>query len=72
MASTATRADFVSLVAEEISFGINHALDYWLGRIEMEVVDAKLSNAERLRAIEFILLEYKEATERSQLNCASA
>jgi len=72
MASTATRADFVSLVAEEISFGINHALDYWLGRIEMEVVDAKLSNAERLRAIEFILLEYKEATGRSQLNCASA
>ena len=72
MASTATRADFVNLVAEEISFGINHALDYWLGRIEMEVVDAKLSNAERLRAIEFILLEYKEATGRSQLNCASA
>lgn len=72
MASTATRADFVSLVAEEISFGINHALDYWLGRIEMEVVDAKLSNAERLRAIEFILLEYKEATGRTQLNCASA
>ena len=72
MASTATRADFVSLVAEEISFGINHALDYWLGRIEMEVVDAKLSTAERLRAIEFILREYKEATGRSQLNCASA
>jgi len=72
MASTATRADFVNLIAEEISFGINHALDYWLGRIEMEVVDAKLSNAERLRAIEFILLEYKEATGRSQLNCASA
>jgi hypothetical protein len=72
MASTATRADFVSLVAEEISFGINHALDYWLGRIEMEVVDAKLSNAERLRAIEFILLEYKEATGKTQLTCASA
>ncbi len=72
MASTATRADFVNLIAEEISFGINHALDYWLGRIEMEVVDAKLSNAERLRAIEFILLEYKEATGRTQLNCASA
>ncbi len=43
MASTATHADFVTLVAQEIAFGIDHALDHWLGRIEMELVDAKLS-----------------------------
>ncbi len=55
MANTATRSDFVNLVAEEISFGIDHALDYWLGRIEMELVDDKLTPAERLCAIEFIL-----------------
>jgi hypothetical protein len=72
MESTATRSDFVSLVAEEISFGIDHALDYWLGRIEMELVDNKLTPAERLRAIEFIVREYKEATGKTQLACASA
>lgn len=72
MASTATRADFVSLVAEEISFGITHALDYWLGRIEMELVDAKLTTIERIRAIESIVREYKEATGKTQLGCASA
>ena len=72
MASTATRADFVTLIAEEISFGINHALDYWLGRIEMELVDRKLTTVERLHAIEFILREYKEATGKAQMTCASA
>ncbi len=72
MASTATRSDFVSLVAQEIVSGIDHALDYWLGRIEMELVDSKLTNAERLRAIELILREYKEATGRAELSCASA
>jgi hypothetical protein len=72
MASTATRADFVTMIAEEISFGINHALDYWLGRIEMELVDRKLTTSERLHAIELILREYKEATGRTQLRCASA
>jgi len=72
MASTATRADFVSLVAEEISFGINHALDYWLGRIEMELVDTKLTTVERLLAIELILREYKQVTGRAHLTCASA
>jgi len=72
MASTATRADFVSLVAEEIASGIDHAMDYWLGRIEMELVDAKLTTIERIHAIELILREYKEATGKAQLSCASA
>jgi hypothetical protein len=72
MASTATRSDFVSLVAQEIASGIDHALDYWLGRIEMELVDAKLTTPERLRAVELILREYKEATGKIQLSCASA
>ena len=72
MASTATRADFVSLVAEEIVFGIAHALDYWLGRIELELMDAKLTSSERLHAIEQILREYKETSGKTQLRCASA
>ncbi len=72
MASTATRSDFVSLVAQEIAFGIDHALDYWLGRIEMELADAKLTTIERIYAIELILREYKEATGKAQLSCARA
>ena len=72
MASTATRSDFVSLVAEEIAFGIDHAVDYWLGRIDMELVDAKLTAIERIHAIEHIVREYKEATGKTQLSCASA
>jgi len=72
MASTATAADFVSLVSEEIAFGIDHALNYWLGRIEMELVDAKLTAIERIYAIELILREYKEASGKAHLSCASA
>ena len=72
MASTAMRADFVNLVAEEIVSGIDHALDYWLGRIEMELVDAKLTAIERIHAIEQILREYKDATGKTQPSCASA
>ena len=35
-------------------------------------IDNKLTPAERLRAIEFILREYKEATGKTRLACASA
>jgi hypothetical protein len=72
MASKATTSDFVSLVAQEIACGIDRALHFWLGRIELEVSDGKLSNAERLKAIRAILQEYKEMSQIAQSNCASA
>lgn len=72
MASTATKADFVRMVAQEVSSGIDRALQYWLGRIEMEVLDRKLTVAQRISAIEQILTEYKLATGQTGLGCASA
>lgn len=72
MARTASRTEFVSMVAQEISSGIDRALQYWLGRIELEVVDRSLTTAERISAIEQILTEYKIRTGQAQLGCASA
>lgn len=72
MASRSTRTDFVSMVAEEVSSGIDRALQYWLGRIELEVVDRSLSSAERIEAIEEILTEYKIRSGKAEFGCASA
>jgi len=72
MASRSTRTDFVSMVAEEVSSGIDRALQYWLGRIELEVVDRSLSTAERIDAIEEILTEYKIRSGKVEFGCASA
>lgn len=59
MANQATRNDFVDMVAHEVSSGIGRAVDYWLGRIEVELIDRSLTVAERMDAIEGILQEYK-------------
>jgi hypothetical protein len=72
MASTASRADFVTLVAEEIVSGIDHAVEYWMGRLERELTGTGLTTVERLRAIERLVREYKEVTGKTQLRCASA
>lgn len=72
MATKATRADFVEMVAEEVSSGIDRALQYWMGRIELEIVDRSLSTSERIYAVEQILREYKDATGITPLGCASA
>ena len=72
MAGSSIRTDFVSMVAEEVSSGIDRALQYWLGRIELEVVDRSLSTAERIDAIEEILTEYKIRSGKAEFGCASA
>ena len=72
MVSTASRADFVTLVAEEIVSGIDHTVEYWMGRLEQELTGAELTTVERLHAIERLVREYKEVTGKTQLRCASA
>jgi len=72
MADIASPREFVSLVAEEIVAGIDDALDYWLGRIDQELADPSLTPFEQVQAIQRILREYRTATGKLQLSCASA
>ena len=71
MARSKDRTEFVGIVAREISSGIDRALTYWLGRIEVEVIDSNLTSAQRVLAVERILREYKQLNGRD-LECASA
>ncbi len=70
--ATTTSADFISLVAEEIFTGIDHAVEYWMGRLEQELTGPGLTTIDRLRAIERLVREYKDLTGKTQLHCASA
>lgn len=72
MMNTATKKDFVSIVAHEISYGIDRALAYWLGRIEVELVDRSITTAQREAAIEAILREYKQSRSPDEFGMASA
>lgn len=71
MAGSITKSDFVSMVAGEISTGIDRALQCWLGRIELEVVDRSLTTAERIDAIEGILTEYKMRRGKAECGCVA-
>lgn len=72
MMNAAVQRDFVSTVAQEISSGIHRALAYWLGRIEVELVDRRSTAAQREAAIEAILREYKESRRHDEFETASA
>ena len=66
------KRDFVTIVAHEISSGIDRALGYWLGRIEVELLDRSITTAQREAAIEAILREYKQTRSYDEFGAASA
>jgi hypothetical protein len=72
MAEIATEKDFIGMVSREISSGIDRALAYWLGRIELELVDASFTTAQRIGAIAAIVQEYKQSGGPEELRVASA
>lgn len=71
MAST-VQIDLVSLIAKQIVSGIDEAVGYWLGRVERELANSRLTPYEQLRAIELVLQEYTEVTGKPQFRCAEA
>lgn len=72
MASTTTQADLVSMIAQEIGSGIDEAVEYWLGRIEQELVGGGFNPEQQVRAVHRIIREYKETTGRLAFHCAQA
>ena len=72
MAQSTKDTDFVSIVAQEISSGIDRALAYWLGRIELELLDASFTTTQRMAAIEAIIREYKQCAHSNPVGLASA
>jgi hypothetical protein len=72
LASTSTKADLVSMIAQEVVSGIDEGVGYWLGRIEQEIVGRGLSMEQQLRGVESVIREYKQATGKLPFRCAEA
>ena len=72
LASTSTQSDLVSMIAQQVVSGIDEGVGYWLSRIEQELVGRGLSAEQRLRAVELVIREYKQATGKLPFRCAEA
>lgn len=68
MASTIVQRDFVDLVAQEMSHGVEKAVDCWMSQIEDAATDARLTGLDRLRAVTEILQNYKRLTGKAELH----
>lgn len=60
------------MIAQEVLSGIDEGVNYWLRRIEQELVDRDVSAEQQVRGIELVIREYKQATGKLPFHCAQA
>ncbi len=72
MATTAVNRDLVQVIAEEMSRGVETAVESWMSQIDQALTDMQLTTLGRLNAVREVVENYKELTGKPQLHCGKS
>lgn len=62
MATTAAHQDLIRVIAEEMAYGVETAVDCWMSEIDSALADTRLTPLARLNAVHEIVQNYKLLT----------
>lgn len=68
MATTAVKQDLIRVIAEEMAFGVETAVDCWMTQIDSALSDTRLTTLGRLNAVHEIVQNYKLLTGKVQFD----
>ena len=69
MATAAVHRDVVLAIAEEMTRGVQAAVDCWMTEIDLALSDNRLTTLGRLNAVREIVENYKHLTGQVRLDC---
>ena len=72
MATTAVNRELVRVIAEEMAYGVETAVECWMTQIELALADTRLTTLGRLQAVREVVENYKHLTGRVEFNCRRA
>lgn len=72
MATTAVNRELVRVIAEEMAYGVETAVECWMMQIELALADTSLSTVGRLQAVREVVENYKHLTGKVQIDCRRA
>jgi len=67
LASIASNANIVDVIAAEMACGVERAVDCWMAQVERALTDPQLTTLGRLSAVRDILEQYKSLTGNTTL-----
>jgi hypothetical protein len=62
VATAAVPREIVDVIADEIAWGVERAVEYWMSQIEHAVSDTNLTSLGRLYAVKDVVEQYKGLT----------
>ena len=68
MAATAINRELVQLVADEMMYGVETAVECWMTKIDLALADVHLTTLGRLNAVREIVESYKHLTGEIQFD----
>lgn len=68
MATTAPHQDLIRVIAEEMAYGVETAVDCWMTQIDSALTDTRLTTLGRLNAVHEIVRNYKLLTGKVQFD----
>ena len=68
MATKAADQDLIRVIAEEMSFGVETAVERWMTQIDSALTDTQLTTLGRLSAVNEIVKNYKLLTGKVQFD----
>jgi predicted site-specific integrase-resolvase len=68
VASIAVKQDLIRVIAEEMAFGVETAVDCWMTQIDSALSDTRLTTLGRLNAVHEIVQNYKLLTGKVQFD----
>lgn len=72
MATAAVPREIVDVIADEMAWGVERAVEYWMSRIEHALSDTNLTSLGRLYAVKDVVEQYKGLTGKGELEARRA
>jgi hypothetical protein len=72
VATTGINRDLVQVIAEEMAYGVETAVECWMTEIDQAITDIQLTTLGRLNAVRAIVAHYKHLTGKVQSDSRKA
>ena len=67
VATVAVPREIVDVIADEVAWGVERAVEYWMSQVEHALSDTNLTSLGRLYAVKDVVEQYKSVTGKSEL-----
>ncbi len=72
MATATVPREIIDVIADEMAWGVERAVEYWMSQVEHALADQQLTSLGRLYAVKDVVERYRGLTGKEKLGARTA